>query len=58
MIKVKKEFGNQIKIQTFENAKEAVEPADIVLIVTTARKPVVMFEWLKKRSICVWFVFV
>ena len=48
--KVKKEFGNQIKIQTFENAKEAVEPADIVLIVTTARKPVVMFEWLKKGA--------
>lgn len=46
--KVKDTFGKQIKITVCENAKEAVEPADIVLMVTTARKPLVMFEWLKK----------
>lgn len=47
---VKEEFGGKIKISTFADAKEAVEPADIVLVVTTARKPVVMFEWLKKGT--------
>ncbi|MEZ3433326.1 MAG: ornithine cyclodeaminase family protein [Lachnospiraceae bacterium] len=47
---VKKEFKDRIQIEAFTDAKEAVEPADIVLLVTTARKPVVMFEWLKKGA--------
>lgn len=47
---VKTEFGDRIRITAFADAKEAVEPADIVLLVTTARKPVVMFEWLKKGA--------
>lgn len=46
--KVKKEFEDKIHITTWEDTKEAVEPADIVLMVTTARKPIVMYEWLKK----------
>lgn len=46
--KVKKEFGDKIKVTTWQEAKDAVEPADIVLLVTTARKPIVMFDWLKK----------
>ncbi|QDW73494.1 hypothetical protein FND36_05220 [Lachnospiraceae bacterium KGMB03038] len=46
--RVKDEFGEKIKITIWENAKDAVEPADIVLLVTTARKPLVMFDWLKK----------
>lgn len=45
---VKEQFGSQIKITAWENAEDAVRPADIVLLVTTARKPVVMFDWLKK----------
>lgn len=48
--RVKEEFGERIHITTFIEAKEAVEPADIVLLVTTARKPVVMFDWLKKGA--------
>ena len=47
---VKKEFKDRIEIETFTEAEEAVAPADIVLLVTTARKPVVMYEWLKKGA--------
>lgn len=46
--RVQDEFGDKIRITTWENARDAVEPADIVLLVTTARKPLVMYEWLKK----------
>lgn len=45
---VRQQFGGSIKVTPCKDAKEAVEPADIVMLVTTARKPVVMFEWLKK----------
>lgn len=48
--RVKEEFGDKIKVSTFAEAKDAVEPADIVMLVTTARKPIVMFEWLKKGA--------
>lgn len=48
--RVEDEFGDQIRIRTFADAKEAVEPADIVMLVTTARKPIVMYEWLKKGT--------
>ena len=46
--RVKQEFGGKIKITVGKDARDAVEPADIVLLVTTARKPLVMYEWLKK----------
>ncbi|SHJ79797.1 ornithine cyclodeaminase family protein [Hespellia stercorisuis] len=48
MAAVKETYGDRILVTTCESAQEAVSPADIVLLVTTARKPVVMFEWLKK----------
>lgn len=43
-------FGDQISITCYDNAKAAVETADIVLVTTTATTPVVMFDWLKKGA--------
>lgn len=43
-------FGGQIEIVCCQNAEDAVRPADIVLMVTTSKTPVVMFDWLKKGS--------
>lgn len=45
---MKELFGDKVQVTACSSAQEAVEPADIVLMVTTARKPIVMYEWLKK----------
>lgn len=50
MEQIKKDFSNKITVTACQSAEEAVRPADIVLMVTTARKPVVMFEWLKRGA--------
>lgn len=50
MGRIEEEFGSAIRVICCKGGKEAVETADIVLLVTTATKPVVMFEWLKKGS--------
>ena len=43
-------FGERLEIVCCDSAESAVRPADIVLLVTTATKPIVMFDWLKKGS--------
>lgn len=48
MEEVKAFYGKQIKVIITSSAKEAVSTADIVMLVTTARKPVVMFDDLEK----------
>lgn len=48
MEEVKSLYGDQITVTTTSSSKEAVSTADIVMLVTTARKPVVMFDDLKK----------
>ena len=40
--------GDRAKVIFANDAKSAVENADILLMVTTARKPVVMFEWIPR----------
>lgn len=43
-------FGSRIRVVRCPQARDAVECADIVMTVTTARKPLVLFEWLKKGA--------
>lgn len=43
-------FGERVRVVRCPDARDAVEPADIVMTVTTARRPLVMFEWLKKGA--------
>lgn len=43
-------FGERIRVVPCPQAKDAVSTADIVMTATTARKPLVMFEWLKKGA--------
>ena len=40
--------GDRCVVKKCSSAKEAVSECDIVFTVTTSRKPVVMFDWLKK----------
>ncbi len=48
--RMKEEFGNCVQVTFCANAQEAVETADMVLIVTTARVPLVKYAWLKQGS--------
>lgn len=43
--------GGKARVVFAANAQDAVKEADIVLMVTTSRKPVVMFEWLPKGCV-------
>lgn len=43
-------FGDRVRVVACPNARDAVETADIVMTVTTCRKPLVKFEWLKKGA--------
>jgi len=48
MQRLKDYLGKRADVVFAQTSEEAVKNADIVLIVTTSRKPVVMFEWLAK----------
>jgi len=43
-------FSEKANIQCCSDAQSAVENADIVFMLTTAQKPIVQFEWLKKGA--------
>ena len=45
---VQARFGARARVVPCENARAAVEEADIVLLVTTSRKPLVKAEWLPR----------
>lgn len=47
---IRTQVGERARVFCCAAAQEAVEPADIVLMVTTATKPIVRFEWLKKGA--------
>lgn len=48
MESVREEFGSRINVICCASAEEAVANTDILVMATTARKPIVKFEWLPK----------
>ena len=47
---IQDQVGRRARVCCCRSAQEAVEPADIVVTVTTATKPIVQFDWLKKGA--------
>ncbi|WP_369518111.1 ornithine cyclodeaminase family protein [Intestinimonas butyriciproducens] len=50
MAEMERLFGDRIRVVACPDAKDAVASADIVMLVTTSRKPIVRFDWLKKGA--------
>lgn len=48
MARLAEEFKDRLEVKCIPNAQDAVPGTDMLLMVTTARKPVVKFEWLPK----------